>query len=81
MGFWGTVGDLAVKGIKKANEMAEKKMDNYNSSYDRYSERYADMSNEQLKREIEHLKCETGGDTFKRMGKIQAMKDELENRR
>ena len=81
MGFWSTVGDLAVKGIKKANEIAEEKMDDYNGSYDKYSERYSSMSDERLKREIERLKSETSGDAFKRAGKIRAMKEELENRR
>lgn len=81
MGFWNTVGKLAEKGYEKAKEKAGECMDNYDSSYDRYSSRYSEMSNEQLKREIDRLKRDTSGDTFKRMGKIQAMKDELENRR
>ena len=81
MGFWGTVGDLAYKGIKKAGEKAAESMVKYDTSYDRYSSRYSEMSDDRLKREIERLKHETGGDKFKRMGKIQAMKDELENRR
>ena len=81
MGFWNTVGNMAAKGIQKANEVAEKKMGDYNDSYDKYSSRYSDMSNEQLKKELERLKRGTGGDHFERMGKMQAMKDEIENRR
>lgn len=77
MGFWSKVGELAVKGIEKANE----KLDDYNGSYDKYSERYSNMSDERLKKEIQRLKSSTGGDKFERMGRIQAMKDELENRR
>lgn len=44
------------------------------------SERYANMSDERLKKEIARLKNSTGGNTYKRMGQIQAMKDELEKR-
>lgn len=77
MGFWDAVG----KGLQEANKVAEKKMSDCNDSYAKYSERYSNMSDEQLKREIERLKRDTGGDTFKRMGKLRAMKNELENRR
>ena len=81
MGFWKTVGDLAAKGLEKTKEFSEKSTDSYYGSYDKYSERYSEMTNERLKREIERLKRDTSGDRFKRMGKIQAMKDEIERRR
>lgn len=81
MGFWEVIGELAVRGIEKANEVAEEKMSDYDDSYNWYSNRYMNMSDEKLNKEVERLKRETGGDRFKKMGKIQAMKDELENRR
>lgn len=76
MGFWDTVGSLVGKGIEKAYECK----DRYDDSYSRSSERYSYMSDERLKREIKNLKAESGGDTFKRMGKLKAMQEEIENR-
>jgi hypothetical protein len=82
MGFWSTVGKVASKGYNVAKADLEKKASSYNNSYDRYSERYSDMSDEKLKKEIERLKNNSvGGNSFEKMGRIQAMKDELENRR
>ena len=65
----------------KANEKAAKNMDKYNTSYDKYSERYSEMSNERLKKEFNRVKHDTSGDAFTRVGRMQAMKDEIENRR
>ena len=81
MGFWDSVGDLAAKGIKKAGDMANEKMDNYNNTYDKYSDRYTNMSDDDLRFEIERLKRQTDGEMFKRMGRLQAMKDELDRRK
>ena len=82
MGFWNTVGKVASKGLDMAKADLEKKAGSYNNSYDRYSERYSDMSDERLKKEIERLKNNSiSGNSFEKMGRIQAMKDELERRR
>lgn len=81
MGFWGIVGEMLVDELKKVKEKADEYRDTYDDIYSQSSERYANMSDERLEREIERLRRETGGDQFKRMSKIQAMKDELENRR
>ena len=77
MGFWDAVGN----GLKKANEYAERKTNDFNDSYDKYSERYENMSNESLKREYDRLRNSSGGDSYKRMGQLKAMKDEIERRR
>lgn len=77
MGFFDIVGSLVETGVEKLSECTDK----YNNSYSKNSERYSVMSDERLKREIKNLKGQTGGDTFKRAGKIKALQDELESRR
>ena len=76
MGFWDVLGSMMEKGVEKALEYR----DNYEDSYSNSSERYSNMTNEQLKREVQRLKDESGTNA-KRMGKMKAMSDEIENRR
>ena len=77
MGFW----DSVAKGARKANDYAGKKMNKLNDSYEQYSERYSNMSNEQLKREIRRLQNDHSIDRFEKVGRLKAMKEELDNRR
>lgn len=77
MGFWDVVGSLVELGTEKLTECNDK----YNDSYSKNSERYSDMSDERLKREIKNVYGQTGGDTFKKAGKIKALREELESRR
>ncbi len=60
----------------KANDYSESMSDSYGNS----SERYSNMTDDQLRREIQRLKSQSGMDA-KRMGKLRAMQDELERRR
>ena len=77
MGFWEIITDL----FGKVNNMAEEKMDNFNDNYDKYSEKYSNMSDEELKRECNHLRNQTGGEAFAKAGRREAMKEEIEKRR
>lgn len=73
--------DVAKEGFEIAKEKAVESKEKYNMSYDEYSECYANMSDDELKEEIELLKRGIKGDACSRNGRIQAMKDEIENRR
>ncbi len=44
-------------------------------------EEFSDMSDEDLRREVERLKNQTGGDYFAKMGKMKALQNELESRK
>ncbi len=77
MGFLDIVGSLVELGTEKLTECT----DRYNDSYSKSSERYSDMSDARLKKEIKMLKEQTGGDTFKKAGKRKALLEELESRK
>ena len=77
MGFLDIVSGLIELGVEKIQETNEK----YEEVYNDTSERYANMSDERLERELERLKNDHYGDHMKKMTKIKAMKDELDRRR
>lgn len=72
MDFWGMVE----KGVEKATEYR----DNYEDSYGRCSDKYSNMSNSELKREIQHVTSSNGLDA-KSLGRRKALEDEINNRR
>ena len=81
MGF---LSDFLVPCIELLSEKAQEGVNDYRESYDETyedaSERYADMSTEQLQREYRKLKNQSGLDS-KRTAKIAALGDENRDRR
>lgn len=70
---------LLEEGKEKVTKSYSDYVDTYDDTYSSSSERYKNMSDSQLEREIQRLKSMSGYDA-KRMGKIAAMKEELESR-
>ena len=81
MGFWSIVGDLLAKGVKTGQKKINENIEKYDSNYKRYGEEFSDMSDEDLRREVERLRNQTGGDYFAKMGKMKALQNELESRK
>ena len=76
----GKLFDLLDQAIRYVDQQVDNYNDSFSDSYSYSSERYSNMTDEQLKREIQRIKNSSGGDA-KRMGKIKAMQDELASRR
>ena len=70
--------DIAGKALEKADKYCSDGMDRYNESYDRNSERYSNMSDNELFREKSRLSG--GSSSFEKLGQGQALKEEFERR-
>ena len=76
MGFWSIVGDILMKGVETGQKKINENIEKYDSNYKRYGEEFSDMSDEDLRREVERLKNQTGGDYFAKMGKKSCIGEE-----
>lgn len=88
MGFWRSAGKLLLEGAKilasDVKETVAEYNQNYSDTYERSADRYAGMSDEELKREIGKIKnasTSSTRDRARQMGRAQAIKQEMENRR
>ncbi len=77
MGLLGEIFGIVFENVKGKVSDYQK---NFDESYYSSSECYENMSDERLSREIQRLKNMSGYDA-KRMGRIAAMKAELDSRR
>lgn len=80
-----TVFRLLAAVVLSTNESASKIKDNlddkYERSYQHSSERYSKMSDKELNREINRLKTTNSDNIVVKVSKINAMKDEIAERR
>lgn len=81
MGIIDKLINISIKGIECGNKMAVESMNRYQESYDTYSQRYAGLSNEHLKKEMQRFKVDKGRSSFAKIGRKQALKDEIINRK
>ena len=81
MGFWSIVGDILMKGVETGQKKINENIEKYDSNYERYGEKFSEMSDEDLRREVERLRNQTGGDYFAKIGTMKALQNEIESRK